>query len=146
MSRIPILKVEDTLMVSIQVELHDQQALDLQEDILSEIDRTQAKGLLIDVTALEVVDSFLGRLISDTAAMARMMGTQTVLVGLRPAVAITLVELGLDLPGVQTALNVERGLALIRRNVVRPSDMSGDLSEAGKEGRRDAGALPKDSH
>jgi len=116
MSKVPILKIEDFLLVSVQVELHDHTAETLQRDIIQKLSETNAKGVLIDVTALDIVDSFLGRLIGDTASMTRIMGAQTVLVGLQPAVAITLVELGLELVGVHTTLNMERGLAWLRLN------------------------------
>lgn len=115
MSRIPILKIEDTLLVSIQTEMHDSLAEDLQRDILSMLSSTQAKGVLLDVTAIQVIDSFLGRMIGDTATMARLMGARTVLVGLQPAVAITLMELGMRLTGVHTALNIDQGLAWLRK-------------------------------
>ncbi|MEW6045646.1 MAG: STAS domain-containing protein [Bacillota bacterium] len=110
-SEVPLLLLRGFLLVPIQTELHDQAAQALQRRILEKLEQTKAEGLLIDVTALTVVDSFLGRLLRDTAVMARMMGALTVLVGLRPAVAITLSELGLDLPGVHTDLDLERGLA-----------------------------------
>lgn len=115
---IPILKIEENLIVSIQQELHDHNAVELQQDILDELAKTESRGLLIDVTAVDVVDSFLGRMISDTATMASLMGARTVLVGLRPAVAITLVELGLELEGVHAALNMEKGLSLLKRLAV----------------------------
>lgn len=118
MTRIPILKIEDFLIVSVQTELHDRQAENLQHDIVSELGRTGATGVLIDVTALDIVDSFLGRLIGDTASMTRIMGAKTVLVGLQPAVAITLVELGFELAGVHTALNLERGMEWLRANTL----------------------------
>jgi rsbT antagonist protein RsbS len=116
-SKIPILKIEDFLIVSVQVELHDRMAEDLQRDIIEELAATNARGILIDVTALDIVDSFLGRLIGDTARMTGIMGARTVLVGLQPAVAITLVELGIELSGVHTTLNMEKGLEWLRRNV-----------------------------
>ena len=119
MPQIPILKIEDFLIVTVQTELHNRYAVGLQTDILRELARTRAKGVLVDVTALDVVDSFLGRLIGETATMSRLMGARTCLVGLQPAVAITLIELGLDLAGVHTALNMEKGLAWLRRNVKR---------------------------
>jgi rsbT antagonist protein RsbS len=119
MPAIPILKIEDFLIVTVQTELHDRHAVGLQIDILRELTRSHARGVLIDVTALDVVDSFLGRLIGETATMAQLMGARTCLVGLQPAVAITLVELGLDLVGVHTALNMEKGLAWLRQNVKR---------------------------
>ncbi len=112
--RIPILKFKDTLLISIQTELHDQLAVALQEDILQTLASSHARGVILDVTALDVIDSFLGRMIGDTASMSRMMGARTVLVGLQPAVAITLVELGLRMEGVHTALNMEQGLAWLQ--------------------------------
>lgn len=114
-SNIPILKIEDFLIVSVQTELHDKIAEDLQRDIIERLEQTNARGVILDVTALEIVDSFLGRLIGDTASMTRLMGARTVLAGLQPAVAITLVELGLDLTGVHTTLNMENGLEWLRK-------------------------------
>jgi rsbT antagonist protein RsbS len=114
MERIPILKMGDLLLVSIQVDMHDQLALTLQDDLTDKIAKTGARGVLIDISAVEVVDSFIGRMIANIAGMARILDARTVLVGMQPAVAITLVELGLTLPGVQTALDVERGMALLR--------------------------------
>jgi rsbT antagonist protein RsbS len=102
------------LLISIQIDLHDQLALKLQDDLTAAIQRHGAHGVLIDISALEVVDSFIGRMISDISAMGRILGARTVLVGMRPAVAITLVELGLSLPGVETALTVERGMDRLR--------------------------------
>jgi rsbT antagonist protein RsbS len=114
MERIPILRMGEFLLVSIQVDLHDQLALQLQDDLTNAIQRHGARGVLIDISAVEVVDSFIGRLISDISGMGRILGARTVLVGMRPAVAITLVELGLSLPGVETALTVERGMQRLR--------------------------------
>jgi rsbT antagonist protein RsbS len=114
MERIPILKMGECLLVSIQVDMHDQLALALQDDLTAKIAVTGARGVLIDISAVEIVDSFIGRMIANMAAMARILDAHTVLVGMQPAVAITLVELGLTLPGVRTALNVERGMALLR--------------------------------
>ena len=113
MERIPILRIGDLLLVTIQVDMHDRLAMTLQDDLTERIVRDSAKGVLIDISALDLVDSFIGRMISNTAAMARVLDAQTVLVGMQPAVAITLVELGLTLPGVKTALNVEKGMALL---------------------------------
>src|ERR1700684_2310773 len=115
MERIPILRMGEFLLVTIQVDMHDQLALRLQDDLTNAIQRTGAKGVLIDISALEMVDSFIGRMISDISGMARILDAKTVLVGMQPAVAITLVELGLSLPGVATALDVERGMQLLHR-------------------------------
>jgi len=114
MERIPILKMGNSLLVSIQVDMHDRLAMTLQDDLTEKIVATRAKGVLIDISSLEVVDSFIGRMLANIAGMARVLDAQTVVVGMRPAVAITLVELGLSLPGVRTALNVEKGVELIR--------------------------------
>jgi rsbT antagonist protein RsbS len=111
------------LLVTIQIDMHDQLALRLQDDLTQAIEKRGAKGVLIDISALEMVDSFIGRMIADISGMARILDAKTVLVGMQPAVAITLVELGLSLPGVETALNVERGMQLLRR---RLNDSNGD--------------------
>jgi rsbT antagonist protein RsbS len=116
MERIPILKMGQSLLVSIQVDMHDRLALSLQDDLTAKIVATRARGVLIDISSLEVVDSFIGRMLANIAAMARVLDAQTVVVGMRPAVAITLVELGLSLTGVRTALNVEQGMCLITDN------------------------------
>jgi len=121
MERIPILKMGDCLLVTIQVDMHDRLAMTLQDDLTERIARTRARGVLIDISALEVVDSFIGRMLGTIAATARVLDAHTVIVGMRPAVAITLVELGLSLPGVSTALDVEKGMALIRASNGRPS-------------------------
>src|SRR6476619_6774976 len=113
MERIPILKMGDTLSVGIRWAFHNRLALTLQDDLTAKIVATHAKGVLIDISSLEVVDSFIGRMHANIAAMARVLDARTVVVGMRPAVAITLVELGLSLPGVRTALNVEQGMKLI---------------------------------
>ena len=113
--RIPILKIGDALVASIQVALHDSSAVQFKEDLLNRIYETKARSLIVDLTAVEVVDSFIGRLISDIASMSGLMGAQVILTGLQPAVAITLVELGLELPQVLTALNLEKGLAMLHR-------------------------------
>ena len=115
MDRIPILRMGEFLLVTIQVDMHDRLALALQDDLTSMIERTGARGVLIDISALELVDSFIGRIIGTIASMARVLDAETVVVGMRPAVAITLVELGLSLPGIRTALNVELGMAMLAR-------------------------------
>ena len=132
MDRIPILKMGELLLVTIQVDMHDQLALTLQDDLTSRISHTGAKGVLIDISSLEVVDSFIGRMLANIAAMARVLDAATVVVGMQPAVAITLVELGLSLPGVRTALNVERGMALLRGAVEEQS-----VIEVGDDRRSD---------
>ncbi len=113
MDRIPILKLGDALLVSVQVDMHDRLAKALEEDLTSKIISTRARGVLIDISGLDIVDSFIGRMLDTIAAVARMLDADTVVVGMRPAVAITLVELGLTLSGVKTALTVERGMAVI---------------------------------
>jgi rsbT antagonist protein RsbS len=125
--RIPILKMGNVLLVTIQVDMHDRLALALQEDLTARISATSARGVLIDISSLEVVDSFIGRMFANIAAMARVLDAATVVVGMQPAVAITLVELGLSLPGVRTALNVERGMALLQTslNVLEEGNASG---------------------
>jgi rsbT antagonist protein RsbS len=115
--RIPILKMGEYLLVTIQVDMHDRVAMALQDDLTAKIVAARAKGVLIDISALEIVDSFMGRMLSDIAAMSRVLDAETVVVGMRPAVAITLVELGLTLEGVRTALNVERGMAVLRTGI-----------------------------
>jgi len=112
--RIPILKIGDVLIASIQTALHDTTAIQFKDDLLEKIHATKARGVIIDLTAVDIVDSFIGRMIADIAAMAGLMGTRVVLTGLQPAVAITLVELGMELPSVLTALNLEKGLALMQ--------------------------------
>jgi rsbT antagonist protein RsbS len=112
--RIPILRMGGFLLVTIQVDMHDRLAMTLQDDLTARIAETGAHGVLIDISALEIVDSFIGRMIANIAAMARVLDAETVVVGMQPAVAITLVELGLSLTGVRTALNVEKGMHLLR--------------------------------
>jgi rsbT antagonist protein RsbS len=112
---IPILQMGRFLLVSIQVDMHDRQAMALQDALTDRITKTGARGVLIDISVLELVDSFIGRIIGTIAAMAQILDAETVVVGMRPAVAITLVELGMELPGIRTALNVERGMTLLER-------------------------------
>lgn len=113
MYRIPILQMGSTLLVTIQVDMQDQMALALQDDLATKISNTDAKGVLIDISALEIVDSFVGRMLASISGISRILDATTVVVGMQPAVAITLVELGLSLEGVRTALNVERGMELL---------------------------------
>src|SRR6476646_6607753 len=113
MDRIPILKLGQFLLVTIQVDMHDRLALTLQDDLTAQIVHNQARGVLIDISALDIVDSFIGRMLANIAGMARILDAETVVVGMQPSVAITLVELGLSLPGIRTALNIERGMDLL---------------------------------
>src|SRR5690348_7694634 len=117
MEQIPILKIGQCLLVSIQVDMHDRLAMALQDDLTTKIVATRARGVMIDISALEIVDSFIGRMLSNIAAMSRVLDAVTVIVGMRPAVAITLVELGLSLTGVRTALNVDAGMSVLRASV-----------------------------
>ena len=117
MEKIPILRMGEFLLVTIQIDMHDQLALKLQDDLSNAIQNNASKGVLIDISSLEMVDSFIGRMVADITGMGKILGAETILVGMQPAVAITLVELGLSLPGVATALNVERGMALLRRKI-----------------------------
>jgi rsbT antagonist protein RsbS len=127
MERIPILKLGSFLLVTIQVDMHDQLALALQDDLTSRVVGDRATGVLIDISALDIVDSFIGRMLGNIAGMARILDAETIVVGMRPSVAITLVELGLSLPGIRTALNVDRGMELLR---------SARNGETGDDGRQ----------
>ena len=122
MERIPILKMASYLLVSIQVDMHDRLALQLQDDLTARITQTGARGVLIDISSLEMVDSFIGRMLGNIAAMSRVLDAETVVVGMQPAVAITLVELGMSLSGVRTALNVERGMELLGSAIASDGD------------------------
>jgi rsbT antagonist protein RsbS len=125
MDRIPILQMGEFLLVTVQVDMHDRLAMTLQEDLTNRIVETGARGVLIDISFLDVVDSFIGRMLGNISAMARILDAQTVVVGMRPAVAITLVELGLSLGGVRTALTVEKGMDLLRAARALPEDEDG---------------------
>jgi len=126
--RIPILKMGTYLLVSIQVDMHDQLAMQLQDDLRTRIAATGARGVLIDISALEMVDSFIGRMLGNIASMSRVLDAETVVVGMRPAVAITLVELGLSLPRVRTALDVERGMELLASSIAA-AERDDDLAD-----------------
>ena len=126
MDSIPILKMGEFLLVTIQVDMHDQLASALQDDLTNKVAKVKAKGVLIDISSLDIVDSFIGRMLANTAAMARVLDAQTVVVGMQPAVAITLVELGLNLSGVHTALDVEKGMEMLRR-YIRIPELDGDI-------------------
>jgi rsbT antagonist protein RsbS len=130
MDRIPILKMGDFLLVTIQVDMHDHLASALQDDLTSKIAKVNAKGVLIDISSLDIVDSFIGRMLANTSAMARVLDAQTVVVGMQPAVAITLVELGLNLSGVHTALDVEKGMEMLRCHIgIRDLDEDTDAQD-----------------
>jgi rsbT antagonist protein RsbS len=124
MERIPILKMGNFLLVTIQVDMHDSLAMTLQDDLTNRITQTHAHGVLIDISGLEVVDSFVGRILSNIAKMSRVLDAETVVVGMQPAVAITLVELGLSLTGIRTALNVEKGMALLRSSLNKTTNQT----------------------
>jgi rsbT antagonist protein RsbS len=132
MDRIAILRMGQVLLVTIQVDMHDQLAVALQDDLTAKIVATGARGVLIDISALEVVDSFIGRILGSIATMSRVLDAQTVVVGMQPAVAITLVELGMSLPGIRTALNVERGMNLLQA-AIAAEDAQLEVSDADLE-------------
>lgn len=125
MERIPVLRMGQYLLVTIQVDMHDRLALALQDDLMNQIRASGATGVLLDISALDLVDSFIGRTIGNIAAMAHILGAETVVTGMRPAVAITLVELGLSLEGVRTALDVERGMEMLRRSAATKGGRGG---------------------
>ena len=129
MDKIPILRMGAFLLVTIQVDLYDRLALNLESDLIQMVDKTQAKGVLIDISAVSIVDSFMGRIIGNIASMSKILDAQTVVVGMQPAVAITLIELGLPLKGVHTALNVERGMDLLKTMIDLEEDEDQDLTE-----------------
>ena len=122
MGEIPIMRIGDCLLVTIQVDMHDRMAMELQDDLAEKIAARRARGVMIDISALEIVDSFIGRMLNNIAAISRVLDAITVVVGMQPAVAITLVELGLTLSGVRTALDVDKGLAVVRRAIDRGVD------------------------
>jgi rsbT antagonist protein RsbS len=134
MERIPILQMGKFLLVTIQVDMHDRLALTLQDDLTNKIVKAGARGVLIDISSLEVVDSFIGRMIGNIASMSRVLDAQTVVVGMQPAVAITLVELGLSLVGVRTALNVERGMAMLQKQMEDEREDEEDSADVDDEG------------
>jgi rsbT antagonist protein RsbS len=125
LEKIPILKMDQFLLVTIQVDMHDRLAMALQDDLTKAISETEARGVLIDISSLEIVDSFIGRMLANIAGMSRVLDAETVVVGMQPAVAITLVELGLSLSGVRTALNVDAGMALLRKSVSGNGERNG---------------------
>ena len=125
MERIPILKMGEYLLVTIQVDMHDKLALTLQDDLTTQIVERRAKGVLIDISALEMVDSFIGRMLGGIASMSRLLDAETVVVGMQPAVAITLVELGLSMQGIRTALDVEKGMSVLR-STLKAARLNGD--------------------
>ena len=128
MERIPILKLGEFLLITIQVDMHDRLAMTLQNDVTDMIVKTGARGVMIDISMLDVVDSFIGRMLGSMASMARILDAETVVVGMQPAVAITLVELGLSLTGVRTALNVDKGMDLLKASIARKEFDSGTVS------------------
>jgi rsbT antagonist protein RsbS len=139
--RIPILRMGPYLLVSIQVDMHDRLAMQLQDDLTNRISETGAHGVLIDISSLEIVDSFIGRMLANIAGIARVLDATTVVVGMQPAVAITLVELGLALPGIRTALNVEKGIALLQA-ALAAQDVASPIALSPGAGAEDDGARP----
>ncbi|WP_342153264.1 STAS domain-containing protein [Methylorubrum sp. SB2] len=129
MDRIPILKLGGVLIVTIQVDMHDRLALALEEDLTAMVVRTGARGVLLEISALEIVDSFIGRMLVSIAAVSRVLDAETVVAGMRPAVAITLVELGLELTGIRTALNVERGMAILQARLSEDDEDHGSARD-----------------
>lgn len=134
MERIPILQMGDFLLVTIQVDMHDRLAMTLQDDLTNRIAQSHAQGVLIDISALEIVDSFIGRVLANIAKMSRVLDAETVVVGMQPAVAITLVELGLSLTGIRTALNVEKGMALLQASYSRDTPFQVTAIEGSADG------------
>ena len=133
MDRIPILRMGQYLLVTIQIDLYDRLATNLESDLVQMVNKTGARGVLIDISALSIVDSFMGRILGNIGSMSKIMDAETVVVGMQPAIAITLIELGLELKGVHTALNVEKGMELLREKIDRTDDISNDPNEASPE-------------
>ena len=133
MDRIPILRMGQYLLVTIQIDLYDRLATNLESDLVQMVNKTGARGVLIDISALSIVDSFMGRILGNIGSMSKIMYAETVVVGMQPAIAITLIELGLELKGVHTALNVEKGMELLRRKIDRNEGTSNDLNEDSSE-------------
>jgi rsbT antagonist protein RsbS len=127
--KIPILKLGEFLLVSIQIDMHDRLAISLQDDLTDKIVATGAKGVLIDISALDIVDSFIGRMLGNIAGMSRILDAQTIVVGMQPSVAITLVELGLSLPGIRTALNIDKGMELLWQSLEEQWDSPGVIND-----------------
>jgi rsbT antagonist protein RsbS len=128
MERIPIFKMGDFLLVTVQVDMHDRLAMALQDDLTTRIVKDRAHGVLIDISSVEIVDSFMGRMFGNIASMAKVLDAETIVVGMRPAVAITLVELGLTLPGVRTALDVDKGVEWLRASLARRIEANGHVA------------------
>jgi rsbT antagonist protein RsbS len=140
MGRVPIIQVDDALIAAVQEDLRDRDALDLEADLGAALERTGARGVLLDVSIVETIDTFLGRLLNEIAAYARLLGAHTVVAGIQPAVAVTLVELGLELRGVHTALNAEKGLTLLRRLIRTDGQPSQkEAQQLGRQSRRHNG-------
>ncbi|RYY39409.1 MAG: STAS domain-containing protein [Chitinophagaceae bacterium] len=133
MDRIPILRMGSFLLVTIQIDLYDRLATNLESDLVQMVNKTGARGVLIDISALSIVDSFMGRILGNIGSMSKIMDAETVVVGMQPAVAITLIELGLELRGVHTALNVEKGMELLQEKIGTDLDAESDDDEAGAE-------------
>lgn len=131
MDRIPILRMGQYLLVTIQIDLYDRLATNLESDLVQMVNKTGARGVLIDISALSIVDSFMGRILGNIGSMSKIMDAETVVVGMQPAIAITLIELGLELKGVHTALNVEKGMELLRAMIARNDHSSTDPNEDG---------------
>src|SRR5215207_11554408 len=133
MDRIPILQLGKFLLVTIQIDLYDRLATNLESDLVQMVNKTEARGVLIDISALSIVDSFMGRILANIGSMSKIMDAETVVVGMQPAVAITLIELGLELKGVHTALNVEKGMELLRNKIVTEGGAESDDDEDSAE-------------